>query len=192
MPIVALTADVTEEAKTECEQAGMEAILTKPIDARRLFDLFDELFPGSHPGAGGPERAAEPAPEAAPKKEAADGADRFDPRVLDELEALSGSTFVVRLVWTFLNGSREKIRELEQAVAEGNPERARNAAHALRGNSGQIGANGLMRECASFSGIAAPELERNGREYLDRVRNEFVRIRPFLDRYLAGGNSAVS
>ena len=49
-----------------------------------------------------------------------------------------------------------------------------------------------MRACASFSGIAAPELERNGRAYLDRVRKEFARIRPFLDRYLAGGNSAVS
>lgn len=192
MPIVALTADVTEEAKAECGQAGMEAILTKPIDARRLFDLLDELFPGSHPGAGETGRAAEPAPEAPPKKDQANGADRFDPKVLDELETLSGNAFVVRLVWTFLNGSREKIRELEQAVAEGNPERARNAAHALRGNSGQIGANGLMRECACFSGIAAPELERHGREYVERVRNEFVRIRPYLDRYLAGGSSAVS
>jgi len=192
MPIVALTADVTEEAKAECEQAGMVAILTKPIDARRLFDLFDELFPGSQLGAAGPGRAAEPAPEAAPAGDEADDAGRFDPKVLDELEALSGNAFVVRLVWTFLNGSREKIRELEQAVAEGNPMRARNAAHALRGNSGQIGANGLMRECAGFSGISAPELERNGQEYLERVRKEFARIRPFLDRYLAGGNSAVS
>jgi HPt (histidine-containing phosphotransfer) domain-containing protein len=99
---------------------------------------------------------------------------------------------VVRLVWTFLNGSREKIRELEQAVAERDPELARHAAHALRGNSGQIGANGLMRACGSFSGIAVPELEGNGRDYLDQVRKEFARIRPFLDRYLAGGNSAVS
>jgi len=192
MPIVALTADATEEAKAECEQAGMAAILTKPIDARRLFELIDELFPGVQPGAEGTARAAGPAQEAARKGDGEDGADRFDPKVLDELEALSGNAFVVRLVWTFLNGSREKIRELEQAVAEGNPERARNAAHALRGNSGQIGANGLMRECAAFSGIAAPELERNGREYLERVRSEFARIRPLLDRYLSGGNSAVS
>ena len=192
MPIVALTADVTEEAKAECEQAGMVAILTKPIDSRRLFDLLDELFPGSNPEAGGAGRAEETPREATPEGDAGNGTDGFDPKVLDELEALSGNAFVVRLVWTFLNGSREKIRELEQAVAEGDPERARNSAHALRGNSGQIGANGLMRACASFSGIAAPELGRNGREYLDRVRKEFARIRPFLDRYLAGGNSAVS
>jgi len=191
MPIVALTADVTPEAKAECEQAGMEAILTKPIDARKLFDLLDELFPGSHPAvaAGG---AAETPREAAPQGDVGKGTDGFDPKVLDELEALSGNAFVGRLVWTFLNGSREKIRELEQAVAEGDPERARQAAHALRGNSGQIGANGLMRACGSFSGIAVPELERNGRDYLDRVREEFARIRPLLDRYLAGGKSAAS
>ena len=144
MPIVALTADVTAEAKAECEQAGMEAILTKPIDARRLFELLDELFPGCLPGVQEPgQRDREPAEEAPLDGEAETGTGDFDPKVARRAGgAFRRTSSWCVLVWTFLNGSREKIRELEQAVAEGDPERARNAAHALRGNSGQIGANG--------------------------------------------------
>ncbi len=59
MPIVALTADATPEARAECEEAGMDACLTKPIDTRKLFDLFETLVPGGgavrrSPGAGRP------------------------------------------------------------------------------------------------------------------------------------------
>ena len=52
MPIVALTADATPEARAECEEAGMDACLTKPVDTRKLFDLFDALVPGGTPVRG--------------------------------------------------------------------------------------------------------------------------------------------
>src|SRR5512135_25526 len=45
MPIVALTADATPEARAECDEAGMDACLTKPIDTEKLFDLFETLVP---------------------------------------------------------------------------------------------------------------------------------------------------
>jgi two-component system sensor histidine kinase RpfC len=192
MPIVALTADATPEAREECEQAGMEACLTKPIDSRKLFELLDGLLPGTLPAAQGGAAKAPASGESFPEGDAANGQDAFDPRVLDEINDLSGGDFVVRLIWTFLKGSKDKIRELEQGVSAGDLERVRHAAHALRGNSGQVGANGLMRACRRFSCISAPELERNGREYLDNVGGEFARVRATLDRYLKGRNAAVS
>jgi two-component system sensor histidine kinase RpfC len=193
MPIVALTADATLEARAECREAGMEACLTKPIDTRRLFELFDELLPDAPP-AGQSETVGSLAPvrEEDGASASAGGPDGFDMQMLEGLSALSGRDFVVRLVWTFLKGSKEKIRELEQGLAEGNVEGVRRAAHALKGNSGQIGAVALMRACHRFASIGAPELERCGREYLDNVREEFSRARVALDRYFQGRDSAVS
>jgi two-component system sensor histidine kinase RpfC len=193
MPIVALTADATSEAREECEKAGMEAILTKPIDTRRLFSLFDRLLPGSAPAAGkgmGWVQSAprETRPSAGTGKEDA----VLDPGVLGELKTLSGSDFVVRLVWTFLKGSKERIRDLEQAIAAGDAVKAREAAHSLKGNSGQIGANALMRACQRFSGVTSQDLEREGAECLDKVREEFSKVRSALDRYLQGRGSAAS
>jgi len=193
MPIVALTADATPEARAECAEAGMEACLTKPIDTRKLFELLEELLPGNH--ASEPEKPAKDAdPEGGKGHAAAPGSEAgaLDPQMLRQLEDLSGKDFVVRLVWTFLKGSKERLKELERGVPAGDVEAVRQAAHALKGNAGQIGALALMRACERFSGIGAPELEARGREYLDLVHEEFSRARIALDRYLGTRNSAVS
>ncbi len=194
MPIVALTADATPEARAECEEAGMDACLTKPIDTRKLFDLFETLVPGGTPVRRNPEEVtpeAEAAAAAAP--EGQEELPCLDPRYLRELSDLGGSSdFVVRLAWTFLKGSKEKVRGLERAVADRDLEKARELAHALKGNSGQIGALALMRACERFSGIAAGELERNGETYLEGVKEELSRARTALDEYLGTRNSAVS
>ena len=194
MPIVALTADATPEARAECEEAGMDACLTKPIDTRKLFDLFETMVPGG----GAVRRAPEEGARDAEETEAGMPGDPeeppcLDPRYLQELSDLGGnSDFVVRLAWTFLKGSKEKVRGLERAVADRDLEKARELAHALKGNSGQIGALALMQACERFSGIAAGELERNGEAYLEEVKEELSRARTALDEYLGTRNSAVS
>jgi len=191
MPIVALTADATPEARAECKEAGMDACLTKPIDTRKLFDLFETLVPGGGAVQRSPEEGA-PEAEAA-SSEGPEEPPSLDPRYLRELSDLGGnSDFVVRLAWTFLKGSKEKVRGLERAVADRDVEKARDLAHALKGNSGQIGALALMRACERFSGIAAGELERNGGTYLEEVKEELARARTALDEYLGTRNSAVS
>ena len=194
MPIVALTADATPEARAECEEAGMDACLTKPIDTRQLFDLFETLVPGGGAVRRSPEEGAPEAGEtAAASPEGPEEPRCLDPRYLQELSELGGtSDFVVRLAWTFLKGSKEKVRGLERAVADRDLEKARELAHALKGNSGQIGALALMRASERFSGIAAGELERNGGPYLEEVKEELSRVRTALDEYLGTRNSAVS
>jgi two-component system sensor histidine kinase RpfC len=193
MPIVALTADATPEARAECEEAGMNAIITKPIDTRKLFDLFETLVSGGNAVRRGPEEGA-PVPEGtAAVSGRPEEPPCLDPRYLQELSDLGGnSDFVVRLAWTFLKGSKEKVRRLERAVADRDVEKARELAHALKGNSGQIGALALMRACERFSGISAGELERNGGGYLEEVKEELSRARTALDKYLGTRNSAVS
>lgn len=193
MPIVALTADATPEARAECEEAGMDACLTKPIDTRKLFDLFETLVPGGGAVRRSTEEGAQEAEEAAAAPGDPEKPPCLDPRYLQELSDLGGhSDFVVRLAWTFLKGSKEKVRGLERAVADRDLERARELAHALKGNSGQIGALALMEACERFSGIAAGELERNGETYLEEVKEELSRARMALDEYLGTRNSAVS
>ncbi|MBP2674091.1 MAG: histidine kinase, partial [Deltaproteobacteria bacterium] len=193
MPIVALTADATPEAQAECSEAGMEACLTKPIDTGKLFELFEALLPGNGTAERREKTAgADPEPEEAGKGEAGAGPVCLDPQMLRQLEALSGKDFVVRVVWTFLKGSKERLKELEKGASLGDVETVRQAAHALKGNAGQIGAVALMHACERFSGIGAPELEARGREYLEKVREEFSRARIELDRFLGTRNSAVS
>ena len=191
MPIVALTADATSEARAECAEAGMDACLTKPLDTRRLFDLFESLVPGDGAVRRSKEEDAPEAAAAAPGEP--EDPPCLDPRYLQELADLGGnSDFVVRLAWTFLKGSKDKVRGLERAVSDRDIEKVRELAHALKGNSGQIGALALMLACERFSGISAGELERSGGAYLEVVKEELSRARTALDEYLGTRNSAVS
>jgi HPt (histidine-containing phosphotransfer) domain-containing protein len=171
----------------------MDACLTKPIDTRKLFDLFESLVPGGVAVRRSAEEGAKEPDGAAAAPGDPEEPPCLDPRYLQELSDLGGnSDFVVRLAWTFLKGSKEKVRGLERAVADRDLEKARELAHALKGNSGQIGALALMLACERFSGIAAGELERNGETYLEEVKEELSRARTALDEYLGTRNSAVS
>ncbi len=193
MPIVALTADATAEARAECKEAGMDACLTKPIDTRKLFDLFGTLVPGGAAARRVTEEGVREAVGTPVENVDPEESPCLDPQYLRELSDLGGnSDFVVRLAWTFLKGSKDKVRGLERAVTTHDVEKARELAHALKGNSGQIGALALMRACELFSGISAGELERNGGTYLEAVKEELSRARTALDEYLGSRNSAVS
>lgn len=52
VPIIAVTANVTEEAASRATEAGMTGYLTKPLQARALFDLLITLLPPDEPSEG--------------------------------------------------------------------------------------------------------------------------------------------
>lgn len=194
MPIVALTADATPEARAECAEAGMDDCLTKPVDSKRLFETLDRLVQGDvQPHRNREEARPDRAAPGDPPAENPPDIPCLDPRYLRELLDLGGdSDFVVRLAWTFLKGTKEKIRDMEQAVSDRDVGKVRELAHALKGNSGQIGALRLMRACECFSGMTSAELDRNGQICLETLREEISRTRVALDQFLSGRTSAVS
>jgi len=49
MPIVALTADVLEDGKHSCREAGMDGFLAKPVNPAELDEMLRSLFPGTEP-----------------------------------------------------------------------------------------------------------------------------------------------
>ena len=83
----------------------------------------------------------------------------IDQATLDELKETAGPEFVVELVETFLAEAPLMLADLKSALAAGDADRFRRAAHSLKSNSHTFGALTL--------GALARELELGG---LDRVR----------------------
>ena len=67
----------------------------------------------------------------------------IDPHTFDELQASAGADFVAELVDTFAEEAPTIAAEMRAALAEGNAERFRRAAHSLKSNSSTFGATRL-------------------------------------------------
>jgi HPt (histidine-containing phosphotransfer) domain-containing protein len=78
----------------------------------------------------------------------------IDRATFDELQETAGPEFVVELVDTFLTEAPLMLEDLRSALAAGDPDRFRRAAHSLKSNSHTFGALTL--------GAMARELELGG------------------------------
>src|SRR5262249_59473784 len=60
LPIIGMSADATERMQQRCLEAGMDACMTKPIDAQRLLATIEQFIasPSADPALGGREPAS--------------------------------------------------------------------------------------------------------------------------------------
>ena len=104
--------------------------------------------------------------------------EEIDRTTFAELQAAAGAEFVAELVDTFLEEAPQMLAELRRALAEGNADRFRRAAHSLKSNSHTFGALAL--------GAMARELELGGlppdAAPIDRLEAAYARAAAALTR----------
>jgi two-component system sensor histidine kinase/response regulator len=128
VPIVALTASAMTDELDRCLAAGMDALLTKPLQPLRLREILDR-----HGLANPRDASREGARPAAP---------RMRSPVLDltQLETLVGDDpqFMAELCRTFMASSSRLIGELRQAMAIEDRTLLKALAHKLKGGAGSV------------------------------------------------------
>ena len=192
LPIVALTADATAESRERCAEAGMDAHVTKPVDAARLLEVIDSLAPsGRRPGADAAP-AAPPAAEAIPIS----AHPQFHPAPLDaavveDLAALGeGSSFFTELVHDFFRDIEMLLEDMKAAVESGDVSALRDAAHAMRSCSGNMGAMVLREICGRARDMTPQTIRTEGTRMIAELGQEFARVRRALDGRLTEEPSA--
>jgi PAS domain S-box-containing protein len=141
-PIIALTAGAMTDELERCRDAGMDGMLTKPIEPSRLRELLERFGLA----ATGPKPSEMTGEWRRVKLPALD--DR-------ELRTLFGDdpVFLSDLLGTFIASSTAIVADIEQAAAAGDRAALRAAAHKLKG-----GARGV---CAATLAELAATLERD-------------------------------
>jgi two-component system sensor histidine kinase RpfC len=184
LPIIALTADATIEGRRMCEEAGMDAVALKPIDADELIRLVEKYGNAAQdPGA------AEPAASATSGRDLEveeDNKVEFHPRhkaplppiidsaAIESLRAIGAdSSFFESLVEEFISDSSAIVERIESAVAGADVEVLRFEAHALRSAAAHFGARRLHQLCVSVSGITRAELAQRGQKFTADLKREF-------------------
>ncbi|HXS28969.1 MAG TPA: PAS domain-containing protein [Steroidobacteraceae bacterium] len=170
-PIIALTASAMTGQLDRCLEAGMDDLLTKPLDVKRLQAILDRL--GMRAGqrssdASADTSAFEPAQVDGALDEAAvvqivaspSGEPPLDANAFEELTG-GEAEFERELAQTFLHMSEELLAELSRAAGQGDRGSITRAAHSLKGASANIHARPLRALCAELESSAAtlPEVE---------------------------------
>ncbi|WP_455383792.1 ATP-binding protein [Acidihalobacter prosperus] len=179
-PLIMLSADATTETIDESRRAGFDAYLTKPVEAKRLLKLLQEL----HKKQGQPRESASPVArtriEQAPPL--------LDHNVIKNLELLgSDHNFVVRLVQDYLEDGQPQLERMLKAGKALDVFELRDAAHALRSSSAELGCQRLTSLCGQAERlkdyeVGSPQTSR----LLEQIDRAFTLTRGELMQHLSG------
>jgi two-component system, sensor histidine kinase and response regulator len=196
IPIVAMTAHSTQDARQRCLDAGMDGYISKPIDAKELYRALAALAPSTSV-AERTARACQTAPSSRAslaKRDEAQPARVEPPPELFDRAALLARVGVREdrlraIIQTFLDESRSLMAELRRAIIEGDASTLRRSAHSLKGAASIFGASRVVEAAAVLEDLGqASELSAAAEAYtrLDHELSKLTAALAFLLRRSPG------
>ncbi len=156
-PIVAMTAHATQDCRKECLAAGMDAYVTKPIDAKELIAVIGRL-----------------------------AMTRIETQVFDRsalLEQCMGDEDLVQLLSArFLETVPALLQEIEQAVMRSDSAALRRSAHALKGVSGSMRAQRMVNESEKLELLGKENRSGEGSPHLHALKEELAMLGQVMAR----------
>jgi signal transduction histidine kinase/CheY-like chemotaxis protein/HPt (histidine-containing phosphotransfer) domain-containing protein len=170
VPIIALTANAMQGQREEYLTAGMTDYVSKPIKPSALFFAIAKAV-GERPNSAGTESAPKPvqdiqkassadvrADDTPPEPDAMEAVAVFDPATLAELRKdLEESELRAFLAMIPAEGTK-CLNQIKAAVAAGDLDAARRAAHRLKGMASNFGASRLAAIAGRIE-LEAPAIE---------------------------------
>jgi two-component system, sensor histidine kinase RpfC len=181
MPIIILTASATVEARRMCEEAGVDAFLTKPIETYSLLETIKRLTLGP----GKPTDVSQPA-NTQPAAEKHIDATVLNEHTVHQLKLLGDGSneFLDAVVKGFLLEGRQLLESMNTALLKREYMSFRESAHALKGSSGNIGAEALFKVCREISQLNLSELRESAHNRMNAAQKAFDSTRLMLMIYL--------
>ncbi len=143
LPILAVTANHSPGLRQLCHSVGMNAFLSKPVDAGMLRRCIHELTRKNALAAGVEFNSAE--------KVDAD----IDASHLNQVRELDGTgDFMVEMIEAFLVKLDPLVRDLEQKIAAVDLSATERAAHFLKSSAGNVGARAIWRSLNQIEELA--------------------------------------
>ncbi len=178
-PIVALTASAMAGQRERCLDAGMDDLITKPLDVQRLEAVLERFgLLASDAAEGGRITAGGAVLDdiAVVKLVASRVGDA--PVDLDGFRELTGedSEFAREVAEAFVYTSEELLAELNRCIARHDCGALVRAAHSLKGASANIHATPLRELCAALESRAAALTDAELAEHIARIAAERQRV----------------
>ncbi|GAB4538130.1 MAG: hypothetical protein Kow0063_25650 [Anaerolineae bacterium] len=180
--IIAMTAHAMKGDRERFLAAGMDDYVTKPV---RLEELAEALrkSPVSSPSRSTPDlptgqESPSPSPAARPSNGTPIDRDR-----LDAFRALMGES-TPELINLFFKDSATQLAELQQAIAGGDTEMMRRAAHTFKSSSAMLGALPLAAMCQELEDLGQTGDLEGAAERVAQLEAEYLAVKAELEKQI--------
>jgi two-component system sensor histidine kinase RpfC len=181
MPIIGVTADATDETKNNCIDAGMNFRVTKPVNAKAILKLIDEVCGGETDlplpanNLDVPSRASQYNALYKNKKNQS-----IDHDQIAYLQSIGGADFVQGMISGFFEDVAETEPQFKSAIEHNDVSQFRFFAHAFKSSANNIGATKLSKICGEFEAASDADFRANRLAFLDKIETELKRVRAEL------------
>ncbi len=139
LPVVAVTANVLDSERERCLAAGMNAVLTKPVELATLERLVSTWLGTPFKDGGNAAGAVD--------------AQQLDRHIQQELRDLLGEEYG-SLLETYLQDTPARLARMAAALAAGDRDALAFEAHALKGSSQNLGVRRVQAICERLERLA--------------------------------------
>lgn len=175
IPIIALTANASQEDKDNCQNAGMDDFVTKPF---RNIDLIQSLKNWLEVVSVADIQQPEEEPETA-LDEVSDEQSVIDKKTFETLQELMGDLFP-ELIKTFNKVVEGCIEGLDSWQPGDKLEEFIRPPHSLKSSAANIGAMGLSQLAAEIEALAKQEQIEEAKEKLVNLKEEYEKVKVAL------------
>ncbi|WP_457666715.1 ATP-binding protein [Thiolapillus sp.] len=189
LPFIMLSANASEDARREAEEAGADAFLLKPVDRNRLLHFINTLTKGTGLASSNIEVQKNNVETLAIPADTPPIMDMETVRALMAIE--SNADFFPELMKHFFADAEQSINEMEQGLLQKDMDAIRDAAHALQGSAGGVGALALFAECEKLSKADNPELHKHATKMIADVKTQKNKVKAFLQESSIDSSSTV-
>jgi two-component system sensor histidine kinase RpfC len=181
IPILILSANVTSEIVADCQRAGCAEFIAKPVRPTVLLDAIERhLAAMTEVNAG----FVPPRAEERPTLTVID-TPIVDKNVLRDLDRLSNDpTFVERLVRGFRSDIDRLVKSISDALAARRYEDVKDAAHALKGGAGSVGASQLVQLTVRFEKASHETLRIRAAAWMEELTHAASMSLAALDQHV--------
>ena len=174
-PIIALTADASEQTRRRCLDAGIRAFCTKPIETDRLIAIISQV---ANTYSSKKSRANPKAAQQNSIKVRESNA--FDLDVLANLTRLGGAEFCDEILSEFLNESEALANSIKEAALSSDIHAFHSNCHSLQSCAGSVGAMGLVALMINWQLLDATGLKKSGVQVAKSLNSELNSVRAAL------------
>ncbi|MET0065305.1 MAG: ATP-binding protein [Candidatus Thiodiazotropha sp.] len=186
IPFIVLTANVTTDAKKECERAGAAAYMKKPVDEQELLKIIYRHTGAKEEGIDSPLLEIVSTESIEPAKP---DTDELDMQVIENLKRLGSKDGIFEaFITNYLQDLKISLQVIEQAVKDRDFDRYHDEAHAVKGASANIGARSVLAIAKRANDDSKQEFDEFGlqrhQDLLESAERTDVAFKSVLDDYV--------